>query len=68
MENTDLKVTWEAIEKTETSTDTKDITEKKTNRKKSRKLLFQELYAKSFANYDEVLFKEAFFDNVFTFW
>ena len=37
------------------------------NRKKSRKLLFQELFAMSFNEYDEELFKESFFDNVFTF-
>lgn len=37
------------------------------HRKKSRKLLFQELYAMSFTNFDEELFKESFFDNVFTF-
>jgi transcription termination factor NusB len=37
------------------------------NRKKSRKLLFQELYAKSFNEFDVELFKESFFDNVFTF-
>jgi transcription termination factor NusB len=39
----------------------------KINRKKSRKLLFQELYAMSFNEFDLESFKESFFDNVFTF-
>jgi len=39
----------------------------KVNRKKSRKLLFQELYAMSFNEFDQESFKESFFDNVFTF-
>ncbi len=39
----------------------------KTNRKKSRKLLFQELYAMSFNDYDAELFKISFFNDVFTF-
>ena len=39
----------------------------KTNRKKSRKLLFQELYSMSFNKFDQELFRESFFDNVFTF-
>ena len=39
----------------------------KVNRKKSRKLLFQKLYAMSFNKFDSELFKESFFDNVFTF-
>lgn len=38
-----------------------------TNRKKSRKLLFQELYAMSFNEFDLESFKESFFENVFTF-
>lgn len=37
------------------------------HRKKSRKLLFQELYAMSYNKFDAQLFKESFFDNVFTF-
>ena len=53
-----LNVTWEVL---------KDSNERRTNRKKSRKLLFQILYAKTFNNYDETLFKESFFDDVFTF-
>lgn len=39
----------------------------KLNRKKSRKLLFQELYSMSFNNLELELFKESFFENVFTF-
>lgn len=38
-----------------------------TNRKKSRKLLFQELYAMSINDFDAVLFRESFFENIFTF-
>lgn len=37
------------------------------NRKRSRKLLFQELYAMSFNNFEKELFLESFYDNVFTF-
>jgi len=37
------------------------------NRKKSRKLLFQELYSKSINELDEVLFRESFFNEVHTF-
>ena len=37
------------------------------NRKKSRKLLFQELYAMSMNEFDTNAFRESFFDNVFTF-
>jgi transcription termination factor NusB len=37
------------------------------NRKKSRKLLFQELYAMSINEFDSELFMESFFDDVFTF-
>lgn len=37
------------------------------HRTKSRKLLFQELYAMSFNKFDSLLFRESFFDNVFTF-
>ena len=37
------------------------------HRTKSRKLLFQELYAMSFNKFDSELFRESFFDNVFTF-
>ncbi|MFK7780407.1 MAG: transcription antitermination protein NusB [Candidatus Gracilibacteria bacterium] len=49
-----------------------DITQKniatiKVNRKKSRKLLFQELYSMSFNDFELESFKESFFDNVFTF-
>jgi len=68
MTKTSLNVTWEVIEKTDNKIGKKDISEKKVHRKKSRKLLFQELYAKSFNNYDEKLFKESFFNDVFTFW
>lgn len=39
----------------------------KINRKKSRKLLFQELYAMSFNVFELESFKESFFDNVFSF-
>ena len=39
----------------------------KTNRKKSRKLLFQELYAMSINDFDAILFRESFFENTFTF-
>lgn len=37
------------------------------HRKKSRKLLYQELYSMSFNIFDSDLFKEYFFDDVFTF-
>ena len=37
------------------------------NRKKSRKLLFQELYSKSINEFDEALFRESFFNEVHTF-
>lgn len=37
------------------------------NRKKSRKLLFQELYSSSMNTLDITLFREAFFDEVHTF-
>lgn len=67
MEKNGLNVTWEVIEDSKDETVKKNITEKKVHRKKSRKLLFQELYAKSFNNYEEKSFKEAFFDDVFTF-
>lgn len=39
----------------------------KFNRKKSRKYLYQVLYAMTFNNYEEEKFKESFFENVFTF-
>ena len=39
----------------------------KINRIKSRKLLFQELYAMSINDFDAILFRESFFDNTFTF-
>jgi transcription termination factor NusB len=38
-----------------------------TNRKKSRKLLFQELYAMSINDFNAILFRESFFENTFTF-
>jgi hypothetical protein len=37
------------------------------NRKKTRKLLFQELYSSSLNNFDKNLFRESFFDEVHTF-
>lgn len=39
----------------------------KIHRTKSRKLLFQELYAMSFNKIDIVSFRESFYDNIFTF-
>jgi transcription termination factor NusB len=39
----------------------------KVHRKKSRKLLFQELYAMSINEFDSELFHESFFNDVFTF-
>lgn len=39
----------------------------KANRKRSRKLLFQELYAMSFNNFEKESFLESFYDDVFTF-
>lgn len=39
----------------------------KTNRKKSRKLLYQELYSMTFNEFEINSFKESFFDNVFSF-
>jgi len=38
-----------------------------TNRKKSRKLLFQELYAMSINDFNSSLFRESFFSDVFTY-
>lgn len=38
------------------------------NRKKTRKLLFQELYSSSLNNFDKNLFRESFFDEVHTFY
>jgi len=37
------------------------------NRKKTRKLLFQELYSCSLNNFDKILFRKSFFDEVHTF-
>ncbi|MDD2871956.1 MAG: hypothetical protein PHS49_08280, partial [Candidatus Gracilibacteria bacterium] len=37
------------------------------NRKKSRKLLFQELYAMSINDFDSALFRESFFQDTHTF-
>lgn len=37
------------------------------NRRKSRKLLFQELYAMSLNEFNQELFRESFFSDVFTF-
>lgn len=37
------------------------------NRKKTRKLLFQKLYAQCFNHHDEALFEESFIQDVFTF-
>lgn len=39
----------------------------KLNRKKTRKLLFQKLYAMSFWNFDNETFTESFYDGVFNF-
>lgn len=39
----------------------------KLNRKKTRKLLFQKLYAMSFWNFDNEAFTESFYDGVFNF-
>ncbi len=39
----------------------------KTNRKKTRKFLFQRLYARIFWEFDEDLFREYFFDEIFSF-
>lgn len=39
----------------------------KLNRKKTRKLLFQKLYAMSFWNFDNESFTESFYDGVFNF-
>jgi len=39
----------------------------KLNRKKTRKLLFQKLYAMSFWNFDDELFMESYYDDVFNF-
>ena len=41
--------------------------EVKVNRKKTRKLLFQELYSMSFNKFDSKSFNESFFDEVFSF-
>ncbi len=40
----------------------------KTTRRKSRKLLFQELYAMSLNDFDITLFRKSFFEDVFTFY
>ena len=57
-ENTELNTKLDTIEHTKILT---------SNRKKSRKLLFQELYAMSMNDFDIELFKESFFDSVFSF-
>lgn len=41
--------------------------DKQVNRKKTRKLLYQELYASTFCKIEEELFYESFFDDVFEF-
>jgi len=38
-----------------------------TNRKKTRKLLFQELYSSVFNKFEKKTFEESFYNNVFTF-
>lgn len=40
---------------------------KKNNRKRTRHFLFQKLYAKSFNNYNEKIFLDSFYNDVFTF-
>lgn len=61
---TDITNTTRSNEKLDTIEHTKILI---TNRKKSRKLLFQELYAMSINEFDIELFKESFFNDVFTF-
>ena len=39
----------------------------KTNRKKTRKFLFQKIYTRTFGSFDEGLFKKYFFDDIFSF-
>jgi len=41
--------------------------ELKVNRKKTRKFLFQKLYAMRFTEYNEELFTQSFYDNTFRF-
>ena len=39
----------------------------KASRKKTRKFLFQKVFARSFTDVDEILFQRSFFDEIFTF-
>ncbi len=39
----------------------------KASRKKTRKFLFQKVFARSFTDVDEILFQKSFFDEIFTF-
>ena len=39
----------------------------KASRKKTRKFLFQKIFARSFSDIDENLFQKSFFDDIFTF-
>ena len=39
----------------------------KASRKKTRKFLFQKVFARSFTDVDEILFQKSFFDDIFTF-